>query len=230
MEQQKILWIVFAIALGILVIVGAGFLWFLPKTETQATQGLAQETKPTGSDFDPVEWVRTSNDFPGIEEKKPEEPKGDLSLVYGEKGTEAKKGAEPVIVVKPEEKKATPETTTKVITPVVATKSTPPEKPKTSEEPKPQVKSVPQPPVYVEEYWIQAGSFESRSRAAEAQAALAKSGVQARVTTRDVNGKIFYRLRIGPYANKQEAEKFLEWVKKLDDFEQSYISLVKTQR
>ncbi len=228
MEQQKILWIIFAIALGILVIVGAGFLWFLPKNGGQTEQPLTQGSSATGSEFDPVEWVRSNNDFPGIEEKKPEETKPDLSIVYGEKGAEVK-GTEPNIVVKPEEKTAEPEKTTKVITPAIV-KNTPVERPKSTQEKKPAEKSVPKTPVTVEEYWIQAGSFGNRSRAIEAQTALANNGLQARVTSKDVNGQTYYRLRIGPYTKKEEAEKFLTWVKKLKDFEQSYISMVKTQR
>ncbi|MFW6387745.1 MAG: SPOR domain-containing protein, partial [bacterium] len=35
-----------------------------------------------------------------------------------------------------------------------------------------------------------------------------------------------YRVRVGPYDNRNEAQKFLSWIQELEGFEQSYVSLV----
>jgi cell division protein FtsN len=82
----------------------------------------------------------------------------------------------------------------------------------------------------VTQYWIQAGSFASRSRAEQTQTALSDKGINARLTSVDVSGTTFFRVRIGPYDAKPEAEKFLDWIKEIDTFGSSYISEVYTTR
>ena len=38
---------------------------------------------------------------------------------------------------------------------------------------------------------------------------------------------MFFRVRIGPYASRVEAEKFLAWVQRVDGLDGSYISEVR---
>lgn len=73
-------------------------------------------------------------------------------------------------------------------------------------------------------WWIQVISTPNRDRVDQVRSDLAALGFKGRVTSREVNGTDFYRLRYGPYANKDEARKFLEWVKMIKGFEESYIS------
>ena len=40
------------------------------------------------------------------------------------------------------------------------------------------------------------------------------------------SNETYFRVRIGPYTNKQEAEKFLAIVRRIQGLEASYISLV----
>jgi cell division protein FtsN len=92
-------------------------------------------------------------------------------------------------------------------------------------------KPAPQPrEVSVTEYWIQAGSYTSPSRAQEVAASLEEQGLVSKITTRSLSAKTYYRVRIGPYMSKGEAEKFLEWVKAVKGFESSYISMVYAKR
>jgi cell division protein FtsN len=84
--------------------------------------------------------------------------------------------------------------------------------------------------VTVTEYWIQAGSYTSSSRAQEVADALEDQGLICKITTRTLSGTTYYRVRIGPYMSKGEAEKFLEWVKAVKGFESSYISMVYAKR
>ena len=46
------------------------------------------------------------------------------------------------------------------------------------------------------------------------------------ITTVSVGDKDFYRLRVGPYASKQEAEKFQSWIRDIKDFKDAYVSEV----
>ena len=74
--------------------------------------------------------------------------------------------------------------------------------------------------------WLRRASFQSRSGAEAMAASLTQKGIAGRLQVRDVGGKPFYRVRVGPYTNRDEAEKFLAWIKAVDGLEQSYISVV----
>lgn len=80
------------------------------------------------------------------------------------------------------------------------------------------------------EYWIQTGSYKSQSRAEELSQSLAAKGLAGRVFSFAMNSETYFRVRIGPYANRQEADKFLAIVKRIEGLEASYISLVSASR
>ena len=76
------------------------------------------------------------------------------------------------------------------------------------------------------EYWIQTGSYRSQTRAEELSQTLTAKGLAGRVFSYANSGETYFRVRIGPYTNKQEAEKFLAIIKRIQGLEASYISLV----
>jgi cell division septation protein DedD len=76
------------------------------------------------------------------------------------------------------------------------------------------------------EYWIQTGSYKSQARAEELSQSLTGMGLAGRVFSYAKSGDTYFRVRVGPYTNKQEAEKFLAIVRKIQGLEASYISLV----
>jgi cell division septation protein DedD len=76
------------------------------------------------------------------------------------------------------------------------------------------------------EYWIQTGSYKSQTRAEELSQTLTAKGLAGRVFSFAKANETFFRVRIGPYTNKQEAEKFLAIIKTIQGLEASYISLV----
>ncbi len=220
MEQKKILWILFSVTLFLLVVVGTGFIWFFPKGgEIPETAG----TSPAGetvSAFDPIEWVRTGPpEYPGLQEpeeddKESETGDDDFVIVYGD----IDRGEEPV---KPAVESVQPSAKPRKEADVQSAPAAPAAVPK----PQPVTRSV-----QVTEYWIQAGSFQSRSGAEEANRLLSEKGFSGRLTTKQVEGSDFYRVRLGPYAKKEEAEKFLSWVKEVDQFGSSYISQVRVTK
>ena len=61
-------------------------------------------------------------------------------------------------------------------------------------------------------YFVQAGSFSQRTSAVGLQNKLSRFG-QAKVVQADVSGKTFYRVRLGPFSFKEEAEVTLAKVK-----------------
>jgi len=78
------------------------------------------------------------------------------------------------------------------------------------------------------EFWVQVGSFASRSRADALGQRLSDQGIVSRVTTRTSGADLFFRVRVGPYASRVEAEKFLAWVQRVDGMDGSYISEVRS--
>ena len=75
--------------------------------------------------------------------------------------------------------------------------------------------------VTVKEYSIQVGAFSSRDRVEELNEVLKEKGLAGHIFYADGPG--LYRLRIGPYTNQAEAEKFLGWVRSIDGFQDSMI-------
>lgn len=72
-------------------------------------------------------------------------------------------------------------------------------------------------------YWIQAASFSNRAKAEELKEKLATRGVSAIIITRTISGKAWYRVRIGPYATKSEADGWLTSIKTMPDCAQASI-------
>lgn len=224
MERNRVLWVIFSISL-FLVVVLAGGLYLLRPVSKQDAQVSAEET-PSIRGFDAFEYVRGKSELPGLTEE-PEE----MVIIVGER-EEAPTQEPPV---RPEETKTIIPVPEKAIEPAPRVVSRPKATRPAATVPvtRPVQKPAPQPApreVSVTEYWIQAGSYTSTSRAQEVAQALEDQGLVSKITTRALSGKIYYRVRIGPYQSKPEAEKFLGWVKAVKGFESSYISMVYTKR
>jgi len=202
MEQQKLLWIIFALATGFLVIVAAAFVLFVPPAETPLS---SQETAATDTEvFDVTDYLRDGEETLGLE---PEEgaDEGETSFVIGiaEDESDSEEASTPSLAdQKPHEDK--PETE------AVAAKPAP--------APKPEPKQV-----RVTEYWIQTGSFQRRSSAEAARESLKAKEFDSVIFTKSIDGTDYFRVRIGPYKYKAEAEKFLGYIKEIESFEASQI-------
>lgn len=119
---------------------------------------------------------------------------------------------QPVVVQeKVVEKKATsPKVSTQ-------TKSTP--KPATKK-PTPEVKKqTTQAAQVTPKFWIQAASYGSKKNAEEAREALSNEKIASEIFTfTDEKGKLFYRVRVGPYTTKSEAEYWQTRISLIDKF------------
>ena len=246
MEQQKVLWIIFSVALFVLVIVSVSVIWFLPEetgVSKAETAGSTRGTAGTGPAYDPVQWVRGTESVPELEPDGSEEDDG-IFIVYGDAETEAAAEPKETVTPPPAADTASGETggSRPAVVPSGAESPTAPAAPSrtpsaaaptSAPTAAPVVRSAaPAAPkaVKVTEYWIQAGSYRTKSRAQDAQAALKERSVSSRITTKEIEGDTFYRVRIGPYENREEAQKFLISVKNIKSFEGSYISQVSVQR
>ena len=59
-------------------------------------------------------------------------------------------------------------------------------------------------------YFIQAGAFRTQEDAEQQRAKLSLMGFQAKVTEREQSGRTVYRVRLGPFDKKDEADKAKE--------------------
>jgi DedD protein len=223
MERNRVLWVIFSISLFLVVVLGVGL--YLLRPVSEKGPAVAAQALPQPSGFDAFEYVRGRTELPPVTEPKaPEE----MVIVVGER-------EQPPAAQKAEAKAAPPAAALPAQRPPAAPAApkaaarTPTPKAGTA---KPRAAAASPAPrtVKVNEYWIQVVSVSSLPRAEEAARCLAEQGLAPMVTTREMSGKTYYRVRVGPYSAKAEAEKFLDWVRNLKGYEASYISMVAARR
>jgi cell division protein FtsN len=245
MEGKKVLWVVFSIALALVVVLAAGL--FLLRPRPPKSPEASATAAPSLQGYDPYEYVRGTSVPPGLTPppagSQPtvivvgEPPAGEAPLSPAIEPLSSPGQVPPAAEGQPA---APPEQTVAITTPSgtsapAARRPAPAVKPAAQPTKAPPKRAAaaaaPRPKaVSVTEYWIQAGSFSSASRADEVTRRLEERGLAARTTTRDLNGKTHFRVRVGPYTSRAEAEKFLGWIQELKGFEKSYISMVATRR
>ncbi len=228
MEQKKILWILLSVTLFLFIVSIAGVVWFYPGRVAAAEDSTPSNDQEAASiDFDPVEWVRKGEDFPGLVESSSDGEEG-FSIVYGEN----EDGKSDISLVTDDQLEEVGEDTTSsvVSTPVVSAPVVRQEPAKVEQKSVSEVAAPAPRVVNVLEYWIQAGSFTSRSMAENASKSLSDKGLSNLVSIKTVGSDDYYRVRMGPYASHAEAEKFLGWVKAIESYEKSYISQVYVQK
>lgn len=72
-------------------------------------------------------------------------------------------------------------------------------------------------------YWVQVISSPNRDTVEVAQRTLREYQLGSRILTKEIGGTVYFRLRLGPFAVREEAEKFLGWVTDIDGFADSMI-------
>jgi DedD protein len=72
-------------------------------------------------------------------------------------------------------------------------------------------------------YWVQTGSFSTVARAEAVKDTLSAKGIVSLVENREVEGKTYFRVRVGPYTSKNEADYWLALIKSIHGFEESLV-------
>jgi DedD protein len=73
------------------------------------------------------------------------------------------------------------------------------------------------------DFWVQTGSFSTLVRAGGVKETLASKGIASIIENREVEGRTVYRVRIGPYTSRNEADYWLSLIKTIQGFEESQI-------
>ena len=80
-------------------------------------------------------------------------------------------------------------------------------------------KSVTSTQPIADQYWVQVASFTGKKNAEDARAALLEEKINSEIFTyKDSKGVIYYRLRVGPYTTKSEAEYWHSRIKLIEQF------------
>ncbi|HON89092.1 MAG TPA: SPOR domain-containing protein [Spirochaetia bacterium] len=72
-------------------------------------------------------------------------------------------------------------------------------------------------------YWIQVASFSTKLKAEDMQRMLAEKSLTSYLISSVVSGKTWYRVRIGPYNSKADAERWLSTIKNIPDCSDAFI-------
>ncbi len=224
MEKKNILLVIGSVTLFLIVVLAAGLWLFWPEPKPQSSSA-AVSVSPLGMEgsrgFDSFEYYRGRQDLPGLEEPRPAQPRqdGSLSLAIGETAPR------PAVSVEPRPAPAAPQSAPAASGPAPAAPTAPPQRPAAQKAPAAARPATPK-LTRVNEYWIQAGSYKSRVSAEGLNRKLADMGLAGTITTRDVGGETYFRVRIGPYRDSAEADKFLATVKAVEGLTDSYVSRV----
>jgi len=206
MDHRKLLIIILSVALFVALILGIALLAYYPGDDDEHVVQRERQ------DFDPIEFVRRSED---PEPELTDDEDDDFVIIYGTREPDDE------VAARPEPDRPEPEP---------AEPREPAERPEPEPEPpEPEVREPtarPEPERPTREYWIQVISSSSRDTAEAAKARLSEQSLGSVIFPVTVDGRNYYRVRVGPYDDRGEANKFLEWVQNLDGFEQSYVSLV----
>jgi DedD protein len=81
-----------------------------------------------------------------------------------------------------------------------------------------------------DDYWVQTGAFTAKVRAEGVKETLSSKGITSIIENREVDGKTWYRVRVGPYTSENEANYWLALVKSIDGFADSQVRQTRSQR
>jgi len=72
-------------------------------------------------------------------------------------------------------------------------------------------------------FWVQTGAFSSKVRAESVKESLESKGIASIIENRNINGRTWYRVRVGPYLSETEANYWLALVRSIDGFADSQV-------
>ena len=81
-----------------------------------------------------------------------------------------------------------------------------------------------------DDFWVQTGAFSTIATAETVKESLATKGITSIIENRDVEGRTVYRVRVGPYTSKNEADYWLSLIKTIGGFEESQIRQTQSRR
>ena len=221
MERQKIFWVVLSVSVFVVVVLVVGVLLLRQKSSTEAPVTVSSLS---GAGTQIYEYQAAPPDgaqeTPGTTQGTGQKP-GDQQTLHFYVGEGEGQSPQVVTPTAPAASPSVVKPTTQapqVTQPRVSAKLT------TAASP-----AVKKPRKGID-YWIQTGSYKSQGKAEDLVTLLGSKSLNGRVFSYTSKTDTYYRVRIGPYTNKGDAEKFLAIVKQVQGLEASYIAQVTVTR
>jgi DedD protein len=248
MEKKKLLLVAISVGVFLVIVIGASILVFSPRGVSPAAAAVKPAVKPipagiTGAEdpfrteaqpgdsigpLDAIELVRTTVDIQGAQSALQSENQENVFYIYGETPNESVtvsrsnsgSGNRQVIDVPRPVTAAVPDAPRPTVKPAVVAQTQPRQ---TSAAPKAQTSPASQTRSKGDNYWVQTGAFSTKARAEGVNETLSTKGINSLIENRDIDGKTFFRVRVGPYTTKNEADYWLALIKSIHGFEESQV-------
>ena len=211
MEKKKLLLVAVSVGVFLVIVCSAAILIIRPGSGVVTTSEVSSANAADNRSvtIDPTELTR-DNSYMGLQNANAVSPLNN-TIIDTDTGNTVISVPKPAVAAVPNIAPAAK--------PVVAKPEAAPAKPQTAP-----AKSVPEAPKKTfQDYWVQAGSFSTRERADGVKNTLGAKGLTAIVTNQEINGSTYYRVRVGPYTSRNEADYWLAMVKSIDGFQESQI-------
>jgi DedD protein len=196
MEKKKLLLVSVSTGIFLILVLGASILVFSPRS---VSSGAVIPPGVTGTASLP------DLTKPVAEPEKPAQGTVPVVTIIAEQPAEVAAPAVKIETSAIEAPKPDP-----VQKPVVVQRPAPVQKPVVTQKPE-------------SAYWVQIGSYTMKSGADKAKANLSERGLVSVIFDNEVQGKTYYRVRVGPYVSQAEADYWLRLVKEIDGYEKSQI-------
>jgi len=218
-----------------------------PSSFSAADSGTVNSGNSRISPVDAVELVRNPQEVPGL--KPPPEGTARQGSNFYVQGNGSGRNDTVISVPKPSTAAvpdAPPAGKIVSVVPAPAPKSTPAAAPKAVAQaaPKPAAQAAPKPvaataataskpaattKVY-DDFWVQTGAFSTVTKAEGVKETLSSKGITSIIENGNVNGQTLFRVRVGPYTSKNEADYWLSLIRAIGGFEDSQVRQTQSRR
>jgi DedD protein len=240
-EQKKLLLVAVSVGVFLLVTITAAMIILTPKMQPQDnaflssvpfSAGNVQNTERSGNNS-----LQPINNNPPIT-NNPQETNPIYNVVPETPAVIEKTGDDNLIVQIPRpisaavpnapETKTSTATNSTTVKPATTTTTPKPAATVTAPAPKPQTSAAPKSTAAVSaktinDYWIQTGAYSALVRAEDMKERLASNGLTSIIENRVIEGRLYYRVRLGPYTSEREANYWLSLVKSIEGFGESQV-------
>ena len=239
-ETKKVLWTALSVLIVLVVAFGIALAFVMPKGDTaMAPASIGATTPPRVAA--PEAYIRSAEPAPvPLAPGSSAAPDSGVIIIYGEKPATpalplpAEQGAQTGSTATVPSTTVAPASQAKPYTPAPPASVAPKAPAQTSTAvpaaAKPAASAKPAANTTVTEFWIQAASFTSRSRAEDLQRSLVERGLSSIITVKEIDGTPYFRVRIGPYNAKNEADGWLTRIRQMAGCEEAYVSMQTVQR
>jgi DedD protein len=238
MEKKKLLLVAISVGVFLVIVIGASILVFSPRSPSPAAAAV-KPAKPVPPEkveepvennapasVNAVELVKSFDDIQGLQAPPDDKIQDNVFYIYGENPDEvvtvdrsADGAGNRLIVDVPRPRAVAVPDTPRAAKPAPAARQAP-----AAAAPAPKVAaSAPAPSRARDNYWVQTGSFSTIARAEAVKDTLSAKGITSLVENREVQGKTYFRVRVGPYTSKNEADYWLALIKSIHGFEESLV-------